>query len=651
MNAPAPTPSSPQTSTASTGRSMLATSAAPVALVALLVVVVAPVLRTLYPILYEIGEDWSYPGVGAVGLVLYAAPLLAVVVAGARPATGLIVGVAACAAALALVEAADPISRWVGGAATVIALFGMTAVLLKLAAAGAARVALFVGFLVGMALDTALRGALRTWDLPWRPGALPLLVALIPAVLALLLAWRIARDFEDAPTRGSTAATSAVLGLGGLVALQVLFLQSSGFASSQASIPFWAGVLVILAADAAALLAVALAPALLGSPLGLSGAVVAALAGTVALPIMTGAAVIPVIVLAQVALCALMAAALVFEPPAPDRLRRWAGPARSAGAAVVALLLIFGWQFYIDTPLPFPRWVIPALGALLIAVAAGVAARRSTVAEPRANGRESLRRLVAAPAALAVVLAVVVPAGLWLARPAIEETAGAAGTLRVLTYNVRSGVDPDGQMRPDAIADVIGSYDPDVVVLQEVGRGWPVHAGTDVQSYLEAELGLASVYRGAADEQFGNVILSRLPMTTVSTGYLPDVGGQRRSYVAVNVDVGGQPVLVVGAHLEDRSVEQIQALRAIVGDTTPAVIAGDLNLHPDEPEVSELDGLVDVVEATGDRCRPSSAEPIRPCDRPDWILLAPGLTVQDLQIGTVAASDHLPLVATLALAP
>ena len=155
------------------------------------------------------------------------------------------------------------------------------------------------------------------------------------------------------------------------------------------------------------------------------------------------------------------------------------------------------------------------------------------------QGRESLRRLVAAPAALAVVLAVVVPAGLWLARPAIEDTAGAAGTLRVLTYNIRSGVDPDGQMRPDAIADVIGSYDPDVVVLQEVGRGWPVHAGTDVQSYLESELGLASVYRGAADEQFGNVILSRLPMTTVSTGYLPDVGGQRRSYVAVNVDVGG----------------------------------------------------------------------------------------------------------------
>ena len=111
-----------------------------------------------------------------------------------------------------------------------------------------------------------------------------------------------------------------------------------------------------------------------------------------------------------------------------------------------------------------------------------------------------------------------------------------------------------------------------------------------------------------------------------STG--PRLGGQRRSYVAVKVDVGGQPLLVVGAHLEDRSVEQIQALRAIVGDTTPAVIAGDLNLHPDEPEVSELDGLVDVVEATGDRCRPSSAEPIRPCDRPDWILIVKVMTVQ-----------------------
>ncbi len=41
----------------------------PLVLVALLVVAVAPVLRTLYPILYVIGEDWSYPGVGAVGLL------------------------------------------------------------------------------------------------------------------------------------------------------------------------------------------------------------------------------------------------------------------------------------------------------------------------------------------------------------------------------------------------------------------------------------------------------------------------------------------------------------------------------------------------------------------------------------------------------
>jgi len=69
-----------------------------------------------------------------------------------------------------------------------------------------------------------------------------------------------------------------------------------------------------------------------------------------------------------------LAAALLFEPPAPDRVRRWAGPARSASAAVVALLLIFVWQFYIDTPLPFPRWVIPMIGAGLIVVAAGSAA-------------------------------------------------------------------------------------------------------------------------------------------------------------------------------------------------------------------------------------------------------------------------------------
>ncbi len=140
------------------------------------------------------------------------------------------------------------------------------------------------------------------------------------------------------------------------------------------------------------------------------------------------------------------------------------------------LLVVFFWQFYVVLLMPFPRWLIPLVAPVLITVAA-------------------LRRPVAA----------LVPLGLFVTRPA-PSTAGAATTsVRVMTYNIRSGVDAGGQLRPDVTADVIRSYAPDVVVLQEVGRGWSVHGGIDVLTYLQDRLQLKAVYVGAADSQFGNV--------------------------------------------------------------------------------------------------------------------------------------------------
>ncbi|HEY5134299.1 MAG TPA: endonuclease/exonuclease/phosphatase family protein [Candidatus Nanopelagicales bacterium] len=616
----------------------------PLVLVALLVVAVAPVLRSLYPILYVIGEDWSYPGVGAVGLVLYCAPLLAAFAWRAGPRAGVIAGVVLVAVGVVAVLAADPISRWAAGAATVLSLAGVTLVLDRLAAVGISRHWLFASLLVGLTVDTAIRGATYTWDLVWHPGVAWALVAAVPAIAALVVGWILASRLEG-PSRTSSARFPAVLGLGGFVALQVLFLQAPGFVSSVGSIPFWLGVLVVLVGDATALAALILAPRVLSSRgLAVAVAVGAALA-VVAVAVVTGVATVVAVLAAQVAVSLALGVAFLGEVKEPARARPVAGPAKAAAAATFALVLIFLWQFYIDTALPFPRWVIALVGASAVGLAAVRASRPSSSPATLPE----LRRPLAALVAGALGLAVVVPVGLWLTRPSTVVTTASSPTVRVMTYNIRSAADTDGQVRPDVIADVIRSFGPDVVVLQEVGRGWAIHAGTDVAAYLENDLGLTALFVGSADDQFGNLVLSRLPMTTVGTGILPDVGGQRRSYAAARIDVAGKPLLVVGSHLEDRSAPQIQALRAVVGSTTPAVIAGDLNLHPDEPEVAELAGLVDVVEATGDRCRATSAQPIRACDRPDWILLTTGLEVSSVAIGTVPASDHLPLVATLTL--
>lgn len=626
-----------------TGTPVLRDHALTAVLVALVVASAAPALRTLYPILYVIGEDWSYPGVGGVGLLLYLSPVLAVLASRLRPAVGVIVGaVLLVVATLGLVTVA-PISRYVAAAATVLVLAGATVVALHLSARGTPRLVLVTGFVLGLALDTAVRGAFVTWDTLWQPSIGMSLLSLVIPVLALVVAGAVGRlDTEVART--TSASRSAVVGLGGLVAVSALILQSPGYASAIAGIPFWAGLLVVLGADVLALLALPASPWLRGWATVLMLALVAALT-TAGAAIVTGPWALVLLVVAFVSLVLLVAAAYAPEGEIPEHRHAFAGPLRAAGAAVFALIVVFLWQFYIDTALPFPRWVIVVVPTLVIGGAALLATRHLEREVPE------LAHLARGSAVVAAVAAALAVPSLFLGATAVQAQASTTPNITVMSYNIRSAVDVDGQVRPDVIADVIRSYSPDVVVMSEVGRGWALHAGTDVAASLERSLGYTAYFQGSADDQFGNLVLTRLPSTLVSSGFLPDVGGQRRSYVAVDVTVNGTPVRVVGSHLEDRSIVQMTALLDIIGTTSPAILAGDINTWPDLAEAATLTstGMVDVVAATGDKCRTTSAQPTRPCDRPDWILVTDDLTVDDVEIGTLPASDHLPLVAHLTL--
>jgi endonuclease/exonuclease/phosphatase family metal-dependent hydrolase len=136
---------------------------------------------------------------------------------------------------------------------------------------------------------------------------------------------------------------------------------------------------------------------------------------------------------------------------------------------------------------------------------------------------------------------------------------------------------------------------------------------------------------------------------------LPEVDDkQRRSYVAIGVNVADGPLVVVDAHLEGGSAEQIDALLDAWGGAVPAAVAGDMNMKlTDEAEVSLFTdaGLTDVESATGDPCRTTSAEPTSTCDRPSWIFVTEGIEIDSFRIGPPSASDHLPLYLTLTIGP
>lgn len=87
---------------------------------------------------------------------------------------------------------------------------------------------------------------------------------------------------------------------------------------------------------------------------------------------------------------------------------------------------------------------------------------------------------------------------------------------RVLSYNIHRAIGVDRRFRPERIAQIIGHYDADIVLLQEVDEGAPRSRELDLAKELAGELGFP--YRAVGHNvtlrkgRYGNATLSRFPI-------------------------------------------------------------------------------------------------------------------------------------------
>jgi endonuclease/exonuclease/phosphatase family metal-dependent hydrolase len=219
--------------------------------------------------------------------------------------------------------------------------------------------------------------------------------------------------------------------------------------------------------------------------------------------------------------------------------------------------------------------------------------------------------------------------------------------LRVVSYNVHSLRDDRG-----ALAAVVRSLAPDVLIVQEAPRRWRWRTKCAQLAY---SFGLYYAVGGLPS--LGNLILTNLRVEVKETWclrYRLTPGRHMRGAAfALCVVPGSVPFVVAGSHLSTHDSErsgQAELLRPALGANDDPVILGiDLN----ETETGASWGLLatDLVDLGmgGGYTFPAGA----PDRRIDAIFAGSRLEVAQYEVahppGAARASDHLPLVADLIL--
>lgn len=256
-----------------------------------------------------------------------------------------------------------------------------------------------------------------------------------------------------------------------------------------------------------------------------------------------------------------------------------------------------------------------------------------------------------------------------------------ARLLRIGTYNVLHGIDVrTGTVDLGAAADAIAALRLDVVALQEVDRGLARSGGIDQTLELAERLDAVGVFAPAllgdpgtrweavptADSggpAYGVGLLSRLPVRATQRRALPGGGAgarqpgasptrpgwdrEPRTALTAELDVGDErPLRVTSTHLSYlpwRGLLQLRAAaRAAAGAGGPAILAGDCNLP-----------VAPVRAVLGRGWQHAGGTPTYPASRPrlqvDQIAVTGGVAVRAVEVAAAGPSDHLAVVATVAV--
>jgi endonuclease/exonuclease/phosphatase family metal-dependent hydrolase len=231
--------------------------------------------------------------------------------------------------------------------------------------------------------------------------------------------------------------------------------------------------------------------------------------------------------------------------------------------------------------------------------------------------------------------------------------------LRIATYNIHRCRGMDRRVNPGRIVEVLREIDADVIALQEVIGAGPTASGQAEE--IGAGLGMGWVMtcvRTLRQHQFGNVVMSRLPITHHSQYDLTWRTCDPRACQRADLALGsGQMLHIYNVHLGTAVLErryQAGRLASFVHDrrvTGPKVILGDFNEWMRGLATKTLSSLFESIDIGAHLKRRRTYPGLFPVVHLDHIYYEGRVEVVNVEMPrtrrALMASDHLPLIANL----
>ena len=229
--------------------------------------------------------------------------------------------------------------------------------------------------------------------------------------------------------------------------------------------------------------------------------------------------------------------------------------------------------------------------------------------------------------------------------------------LRLLTFNIRHGVDENGVEGLDSIIESIKETGAEIIALQEVDRFMPRSGFKDQAKEIAKALGYNYVYGETINLlgiKYGNAILSAFPIVQHENKKLYSKEIETRGLLKAVVDLDGILYNVYTTHLglnSDERIRQIEQINQVIEeDSGYVILMGDFNEEPNTNTMQEIsDRLIDSAKQfnNGAEHYTYAFYSDKPNTRIDRIYVDRDITINNHYVIEEQISDHCMVMAII----